>query len=194
MNYTTIVGGAACGVVVLLCLPVCGAVGSVTALGAIIGASCGGGAGALASRGRQSATAQAEARGRRAGERQAKAEQAVRQQQYAEAFERQDAELDAHRLHDELALSLIAYGLACAGAHASNPAIVEAVKEFACGQAIAGMPAETQRQIEALVANPPGIEAARQRASALPDVPSLRFDEMQQLVATLLPAAAAAAA
>lgn len=120
---------------------------------------------------------------------QERAEWAVWQEQASETFRCQEAvkqslqaELHARRLHDELVLTLISVGLASAGAHASNRALIDEILELSSGLArVALQPAITQ-QIARLIATPPSRRAARQRAAALPEEHAGLVKEMETLV------------
>ncbi|PVX38180.1 hypothetical protein [Janthinobacterium sp. 78] len=190
MDAWKMIGGAACGVVVIVALPVFGSIGAITAGGALLGASLGGGMGLWAS---NDAVAVEEARGETRGRTQAKTEYQLRLQELIKQYENATIHIAANSLHVEVMLSLVGVGMACAGPHAADSETALAVKEFACGQAMGFLPRQILNKIDRLVANPPNIKSAYARAGKVAGDSMALFDEMVNLVQSLDPSASHAA-
>jgi enolase len=181
-KWKKIVGGTACGIACMVALPVLAPIGAITVAGTLIGGSLGGITAFMAGDDDEAA---AEARGETRGRSKAKAEYDIKLEQYDAADKRRAAHVTAQLHHFDVMLALVGVGMACAGASAAESNTAMAVKEFACGQALAHLPAPVLHMIELTVNNPTDLQSAYLRACMVAPGDMEIFDEMVQLVASL---------
>ncbi|PHV36908.1 hypothetical protein [Janthinobacterium sp. BJB304] len=177
-TWQKVVGGAACGIVCMVALPVIAPCGAITAIGALIGASLGGGAAYAASEDDAPVT-------ETGGYCRAKAEYDVKLQEFIAALQRSTGHTLAQTHYFDVMLALIGVGMACAGARAPDSAMAMSVKEFAAGQALAFLPSPILHMIDTTVASPPTLKTAYLRALKVAAGDLALFDEMVYLVEML---------
>lgn len=174
-TWQKIASGAAFGVVGMVAAPVLAPIGAITAVGTLIGAAVGGVVAYMASEDNEQV---AEARGRS----RAKAEYDVQLQAFMATCQRTTAQYQAQSHHMDVILALIGVGMASAGARDGDSMMAMSVKDFACGQTLAFLPPEVRHRIDSLVASPPTVKSAYQRACKVAPGDLALFDEMVHLV------------
>lgn len=177
-TWQKVVSGAACGIVGMVALPVLAPFGAITAAGALIGASLGGGVAYMASED-DAPVAEARGHGR------AKAEYDLQLQAFVATLQRTTDHHVAQSHHIDVLLSLIGVGMACARARDGDYAMAMSVKEFACGQGLTFLPPAVLHMIDILVASPPTLKSAYLRARQVAPGDLALFDEMVHLVESL---------
>lgn len=192
MNFKRIAGYASVGALAcvgaVVMLPVAGAVGTVTLVGAVVSGSLGTlvGTGAACATDKTDEVDEAERRGRQRGANDAKAKCA---QQWADMNARYEA-LSQHMTQqkdlEKLHLAMFSVGAACLRrCGAINDDNVAALKEFVFGVGFAALPAAILDEVNSIAAKPPTLKTAFTRARKLEPQMQALFDKMVAVAAYL---------
>lgn len=157
MSFWKVLGGAVAGVGAVACLPVFGAVGAVTAVGAAVGAAIGGlGGAALASSDEESVN-----NARDEGKREATAKYEREVNKLVEALHEAKNKLDGDKTYFQLVIALFAIGMATANADGDiAQEELDDLEQFVSGVSSSALPAHIEQQIQQFKENPPTLNTA----------------------------------
>jgi hypothetical protein len=157
MSYWKIIGGAAAGVGAIVCLPVFGAVGAITAVGAAVGAAVGGLGGAAVASSDEEEKATAYEKGEQAAT--AKHEREVTK--LHDALRAAQNKLNGDKTYFQLLLALFAVGMATLEYTGNTSAEkIHDLEEFVGGISHAGLPKHIKQELEQLKSTPPNFNTA----------------------------------
>ena len=179
MSYWKIIGGAAAGVGAIACLPVFGAVGAITAVGAAVGAAVGGlgGAAVASSDEEEKATAYEK------GEQTATAKYEREVTKLRDALRTAKNQLNGDKTYFQLLLALFAVGMATLKYTGNTSAEkIHDLEEFVGGISHAGLPKHIKQELEKLKINPPSFNTAMEHVKKLDNPDMSLFESVISLM------------
>jgi len=180
MDWKSVVGYAAGGVCVIVALPVFGAVGAVTAVGAVIGAGVGAAVGAVVGDDDSAVINAAEERGRNQEKAKLDVEMAGLQEKYLEAIK----EFGTVAKHYTLVEALFTVGMACAREYGrDSDEDIETLMEFIVGLSSRDLPQRLNDKLAKVKAKPPALHTAYYRALKIAPNSLDLLDQVAELAA-----------
>jgi tellurite resistance protein len=180
MGFWKVLGGVAAGIGAVACLPVMGAVGAVTLVGAVVGGTVGAIGGAIASATDEEEKASCE----RAGEQKATAKYEERVQKLVAALKEMEARMDDSETYFRFLVALVAVGMATANADGTiGEEELQELEEFTTGIGCSKLPAHVKGMITKLKNNPPSFNTAMNYVRKAGDVDLALFEMVIEVVA-----------
>lgn len=178
-----VAGGVAAGVGVAVCLPVAGAVGGVTLIGAGIAGTLGATTGGLVSWGKEKLEDIERESAFNQGEKEATAKYQQKVEKLVVALEIADKKINENKSYHQLLLAMFAVGMATANADGviSDEELVD-LDEFTAGISHASLPSHVKQAISHIKESPPNLETAIKYVKRVPQIDSILFESIIEVI------------